>query len=281
MQVAVSSSTTVTVSVERTLADIAVGDSISASGETDGTVVTAETIQIGPGGMPGAGSMPGAGGSMPPGNPATTRADWTIMQLVRRLAAKPFVVMPLVAVLGLGAWWGLRSDDGADSSTADAADQVVEATTGPMAVTVSAEGTVAAAETDDLSFTSAGTVTAVNCRPATRSRPVRSWPPSTPQSWRPPWPTRRPTWPTPKQRCPTTRTRRPGRTDRRRPEPPHVHEQDRPPLRSSSPVPSWWHRSTAPWRPSTSRSARGSHRAVRRQRPHRVGHGTVSRRGDR
>ena len=84
------------------------------------------------------------------------------MQLVRRLAAKPFVVMPLVAVLGLGAWWGLRSDDGADSGTADAADQVVEATTGPMALTVSAEGTVAAAETDDLSFTSAGTVTAVN-----------------------------------------------------------------------------------------------------------------------
>jgi membrane fusion protein, macrolide-specific efflux system len=84
------------------------------------------------------------------------------MELVRRLAAKPFVVMPLVAVLGLGGWWGLRSDDGADSSTAGAADQVVEATTGPMALTVSAEGTVAAAETDDLSFTSAGTVTAVN-----------------------------------------------------------------------------------------------------------------------
>ena len=84
------------------------------------------------------------------------------MQLVRRFAAKPFVVMPLVAVLGLGAWWGLRSDDGADSGTAGAADQVVEATTGPMALTVSAEGTVAAAETDDLSFTSAGTVTAVN-----------------------------------------------------------------------------------------------------------------------
>jgi multidrug efflux pump subunit AcrA (membrane-fusion protein) len=84
------------------------------------------------------------------------------MQLVRRLVGKPFVVMPLVAVLGLGAWWGLRSDDGADNGAADAADQVVEATTGPMALTVSAEGTVAAAETDELSFTSAGTVTAVN-----------------------------------------------------------------------------------------------------------------------
>jgi Flp pilus assembly protein TadG len=70
VQVTVSSSTTVTVSVERTLADIAVGDSISASGETDGTVVTAETIRIGAGGLPGAGGMPGAGGSMPPGQPS-------------------------------------------------------------------------------------------------------------------------------------------------------------------------------------------------------------------
>lgn len=64
VQVTVSASTTVTVSVERTLADIAVGDTISASGETDGTEVTAETIQI------GAGGMPGAGGSMPPGQPS-------------------------------------------------------------------------------------------------------------------------------------------------------------------------------------------------------------------
>jgi macrolide-specific efflux system membrane fusion protein len=84
------------------------------------------------------------------------------MQLLRRLAAKPFVVMPIVAVLGLGGWWTFSSDDSADDGAADAADQVVEATTGPMALTVSAEGTVAAAETDDLSFTSAGTVTAVN-----------------------------------------------------------------------------------------------------------------------
>jgi len=64
VQVTVSSSTSVAVTVERTLADIAIGDSISASGETDGTVVTAETIQI------GTGAMPGAGGSMPPGRPS-------------------------------------------------------------------------------------------------------------------------------------------------------------------------------------------------------------------
>ena len=61
VQVTLSSSATVTVSVERSLADIAVGDTIRASGETDGSVVTAEAIQIGTGGMPG------AGGGMTPG----------------------------------------------------------------------------------------------------------------------------------------------------------------------------------------------------------------------
>jgi hypothetical protein len=69
VQVTVSSNTTVTVTVERTLADIAVGDTISASGETDGSVVTAETIRIGAGGLPGAGGFPGARGSVPPGQP--------------------------------------------------------------------------------------------------------------------------------------------------------------------------------------------------------------------
>ena len=85
------------------------------------------------------------------------------MQTLRRLAAKPFVVMPLVAVLGLGGWWALRSDGNTEDGAAEvAADQVVDVTSGPMALTVSAEGTVVAAETDDLSFGSAGTVTAVN-----------------------------------------------------------------------------------------------------------------------
>lgn len=85
---------------------------------------------------------------------------------LRDLVRNPFVVLPVVAVLLLalfGAWWfGFRSDGsaGAASSTR----QVVTATTGDMARTVSADGTVAAAQTDDLSFSSSGTVTAVNVK---------------------------------------------------------------------------------------------------------------------
>ena len=86
------------------------------------------------------------------------------MATMRKYFLRPWVVMPLVAVVALGAWWiWFRPDDGADAAAADT-EQVVAATTGTMAQTVSAEGTIAAAQTDDLSFTSAGTVTAVNVK---------------------------------------------------------------------------------------------------------------------
>lgn len=83
---------------------------------------------------------------------------------VRRHVLQPFVIMPLVAVLGVGAWWfTIRSDDAASTpATATSSEQLVTVTRGAMNSTVSAEGTVAAASTDDLSFTGAGTVTAVN-----------------------------------------------------------------------------------------------------------------------
>jgi membrane fusion protein, macrolide-specific efflux system len=85
------------------------------------------------------------------------------MHFIRRFATKPWVVMPLIAVLVLGGWTLFFRDDGADgAAAAQTDDQVVEVTVGNMAQTVSAEGTVAAAQTDDLSFASAGTVTAVN-----------------------------------------------------------------------------------------------------------------------
>ncbi len=83
---------------------------------------------------------------------------------LRRMFLQPFVVLPLVALLALGGWAFLRPQDDADATatTPAATEQLVDATTGSMALTVSADGTIAAAETDDLSFTSSGTVTAVN-----------------------------------------------------------------------------------------------------------------------
>jgi macrolide-specific efflux system membrane fusion protein len=84
-----------------------------------------------------------------------------MLELLQRSARRPFVVMPVVAALALGGW--LLFKPGSSSATnAPALSRTVAATVGPMATTVSAQGTVAAARTSDLSFASAGTVTAVN-----------------------------------------------------------------------------------------------------------------------
>lgn len=83
---------------------------------------------------------------------------------IRQRLLVPWVVMPVVALVGLGGWFALRPDGGGTDTASQlvATDQAVAATVGTMAKTVSSEGTVAASQTDDLSFTSAGTVTAVN-----------------------------------------------------------------------------------------------------------------------
>lgn len=79
----------------------------------------------------------------------------------RWVAARPFVLLPLVAVVGLAGVWAVRSWSGSSASAAGD-DQVVEVTVGSMDEVVSAEGTVAVAEQQDASFTAAGTVTAVD-----------------------------------------------------------------------------------------------------------------------
>lgn len=67
----------------------------------------------------------------------------------------------VLAAAGACTWWFLLRDDVA-SETTTAELQVVEVSTGTFGEVVSAEGTVAAAESEDLSFTSAGTVAEVN-----------------------------------------------------------------------------------------------------------------------
>lgn len=82
------------------------------------------------------------------------------MSLPQRLRS-PWVVMPVVAAVALGLWYAFVRDDGPTSSATTSRTQVVQATSGTMADTISADGTVAAADTEDLSFASAGTVTKV------------------------------------------------------------------------------------------------------------------------
>jgi multidrug efflux pump subunit AcrA (membrane-fusion protein) len=71
--------------------------------------------------------------------------------------------MPVAAAVALGGWWvWFRPDSTNESAAATQSEQRVTATRGSMAQTISAEGTITPAQTDDLNFTSAGTVTAVN-----------------------------------------------------------------------------------------------------------------------
>lgn len=95
----------------------------------------------------------------PPASPAPPPAEPTLRQRL----LKPWIVMPTLGVVVLAAFFVVRNrDDGGGGASTVPAEQVVEATTGSMALTVTAEGTLVAAHTDDLTFGAAGTVTAVN-----------------------------------------------------------------------------------------------------------------------
>ncbi len=86
------------------------------------------------------------------------------MSNLRSKLLRPWVVMPLVAVLTVGGYAVTQRDEGSASTVVAVGptEQVVAATSGSMAQTITAEGTVAAAQTDDLSFAVSGQVTAVN-----------------------------------------------------------------------------------------------------------------------
>ena len=58
-------------------------------------------------------------------------------------------------------WWPFETDDAADAATVAATPQVVTVDEGSLTETVSAESTVAAADTDSLSFEASGTVSEV------------------------------------------------------------------------------------------------------------------------
>ncbi|HVV29524.1 MAG TPA: biotin/lipoyl-binding protein [Mycobacteriales bacterium] len=82
---------------------------------------------------------------------------------VRALARRPKVVVPLALVLvvaaGTGAWAATR---GSDSSGFTTTTTLADVTTGTITQSVTATATLTPQTTSDLSFTAAGTVTAVN-----------------------------------------------------------------------------------------------------------------------
>jgi multidrug efflux pump subunit AcrA (membrane-fusion protein) len=81
----------------------------------------------------------------------------------RWLAARPFVLLPLAVVLALAGWWAFNTFTGSSSSAAAGfGSQTVQVTQGSMDQSVTSTGTVAVADQQDASFSSSGTVTAVN-----------------------------------------------------------------------------------------------------------------------
>ena len=78
-------------------------------------------------------------------------------------ASRPWIVMPVVAVVALGGWWIWRStSSSAATTTTGFGTQVVDVTSGSMDQSVTSAGTVAVAQSQKASFSSSGTVTAVN-----------------------------------------------------------------------------------------------------------------------
>ena len=71
-------------------------------------------------------------------------------------------VIIVVVVAGVAAFLLVGRDDGSAAVTVRTTKQLVTVARGSLTETISAEGTVAAAQTDDLSFGASGEVTAVN-----------------------------------------------------------------------------------------------------------------------
>jgi multidrug efflux pump subunit AcrA (membrane-fusion protein) len=96
-------------------------------------------------------------GSAPAAVDARAGTAWS------RWVRKPYVVLPALVVLAVVVGLGMGALGGAATPSSSTA-QVATVTRGPMTQTVSAQGTVAAAQTDNLSFGSSGTVTAVDVK---------------------------------------------------------------------------------------------------------------------
>jgi membrane fusion protein, macrolide-specific efflux system len=83
----------------------------------------------------------------------------------KRRAGRLIVILPVVVVFSAAAAWaGVRVTSKKSSPTAQATTRTVQVTDGTISQTVSASGTLAPADTEDLSFTSSGTVTAVGVK---------------------------------------------------------------------------------------------------------------------
>src|SRR4029077_8737884 len=82
---------------------------------------------------------------------------------LRRHVLRPIVIVPLVLVVAAATWWAVPSSS-SSSSQSGPVQRVVAVTAGPMSQTVSTTGTLAPSDTQNLSFSTSGQVTAVNVK---------------------------------------------------------------------------------------------------------------------
>ena len=108
----------------------------------------------------GRGAPEGLGADDPPGwqQPRPTRRAW-----VRRRLLRPVVLIPAIILIAAAVYWIVHSSS-SSSSQGGAVQRVVAVTAGNISQTVSTSGTLAPADTENLSFSTSGQVTAVNVK---------------------------------------------------------------------------------------------------------------------
>ncbi|MBV8305615.1 MAG: biotin/lipoyl-binding protein, partial [Acidimicrobiia bacterium] len=122
--------------------------------EADGTVTT--TLER------------GAAGSLDPDVDPDTDSTWerprhARLTWMRTHLLRPIVIIPVVLVVAAGVWWVVHSSS-SSSAQSGSVQRVVAVTAGNISQTVSTTGTLAPADTENLSFSTSGQVTAVNVK---------------------------------------------------------------------------------------------------------------------
>ena len=80
---------------------------------------------------------------------------------LRRMIHNPLIVVPVVLLVAVGAFFGFRAVGSSSSASGATVERVVTATSGTIQETVSASGTIEPQSTEDLNFAVSGQVTSV------------------------------------------------------------------------------------------------------------------------
>jgi membrane fusion protein, macrolide-specific efflux system len=83
---------------------------------------------------------------------------------LRHTLLRPIVIIPAVLIIAAAVYWLVHSSSSSSSARGGSVQRVVAVTAGNMSQTVSTSGTLAPADSENLSFSTSGQVTAVNVK---------------------------------------------------------------------------------------------------------------------